>query len=79
MLSAFGLAIFSAFAFKPAEKSTLAVHKGYIQTSPGNCENKMIDCQDVDNGQPCLFGAVQLRRLNASGTSCPTLLWKIDQ
>jgi hypothetical protein len=80
LLFAFGLAIFSAFAFKPAvEESALAVYSGHIQVSPGNCENKLIDCQDTNNGKPCYFGAVQLRRMNASGTSCPTLLWEIEE
>jgi hypothetical protein len=80
MLVAFGFAIFSAFAFKPAaEESALTVYQGHLQVSPGNCENKFIDCQDTNNGKPCYFGSVQLRRMNASGTSCPTLLWEIEQ
>jgi hypothetical protein len=80
MLAVFGFAIFSAFAFKPvkAEKA-LTVFQGHIQNSPGNCENKEVDCQDENNGKPCLYGATQLRRMNSSGTDCPSLLWEIEE
>ncbi|WP_333696018.1 hypothetical protein [Flavobacterium sp.] len=80
MLFAFGLAIFSAFAFKPVlEESALTIYDGHLQVSPGNCVNQFVECQSTDNGKPCYFGSVQLRRMNISGTSCPTLLWEIDQ
>lgn len=80
MLAVFGFAIFSAFAFKPVKaEKTLAVFQGYIQNSPGNCENKNVECQDQDNGQPCLYGVTQLRKMNSSGTDCPSLLWKIEE
>ena len=79
MLVAFGFAVYGAYAFTPAPTDqSQAVYQGHIQVSPGNCENKRIDCQDVSNGKPCLFGSVQLRKMNASGTSCPTLLWQIE-
>ncbi len=79
MLAVFGFAIFSAFAFKSAEpERRMSVFQGYLQASPGNCENKNIECQDEDNGKPCVFGVTQLRRINASGTDCPSLLWQIE-
>lgn len=79
LLVAFGFAMFSAYAFTPAQlDQPQAVYQGHIQVTPGNCENKLIDCQDVNNGKPCKFGTVQLRKMNASGTSCPSLLWQIE-
>lgn len=79
MLVAFGFAIYSAYAFTPAPiDHSQAIYEGHIQTPSGNCENKHIDCQDVDNGKACKFGTVQLRKMDASGTSCPDLLWKIE-
>ena len=80
MVAVFGFAIFSAFAFKTAKtEGELAIFPGHVQISPGNCENKNVDCQDENNGKPCLFGVTQLRKMNSSGTSCPTLLWEIEQ
>ncbi|TDE52735.1 hypothetical protein [Flavobacterium sp. GT3P67] len=80
MVAVFGFAIFSAFAFKTTKSDAeLAVFQGHIQVTPGNCESKEVDCQDVNNGRPCLFGVTQLRKINSGGTACPELLWEIDQ
>jgi hypothetical protein len=80
MLAVFGFAIFSAFAFKPVKsEKALTVFQGHIQNSPGNCENKEVDCQAENNGKPCLYEATQLRRMNSSGTDCPALLWEIEE
>jgi hypothetical protein len=80
MVAVFGLAIFSAFAFKTVKpEKTLDVFPGHIEVSPGNCENKEVDCQTINNGKPCLFGVTQLRKMNGSGTDCPTLLWEIEE
>jgi hypothetical protein len=80
MLAVFGLAIFSAFAFKTVKpEKTFDVFQGHIEVSPGNCENKNVECQDEDNGKPCLYGVTQLRRMNSSGTDCPSLLWEIEE
>ena len=80
MLAVFGLAIFSAFAFNTVKpEKALTVFQGHIENSPGNCENKEVDCQIESNGKPCLFGVTQLRKMNGSGTDCPTLLWEIDE
>jgi hypothetical protein len=79
MLAVFGFAIFSAFAFKPAKtEAKLAVFQGHIETPSGICENKNVECQDDNNGKPCLYGDTQLRKMNSGGTDCPTLLWKIE-
>lgn len=80
MLVVFGFAIFSAFAFKPAKpEARLAVFQGHIQTLSGSCENTEVDCQDQNtNNMPCVYGgSAQLRKINSSGTDCPTLLWEI--
>ena len=80
MLAVFGFALFSAFAFKPVKaEKTLAVFQGHIQTPSGNCENKNVECQDENNGKPCLYGVTQLRSMNSSGTDCPSLLWEIEE
>lgn len=80
MVAVFGFAIFSAFAFKTTKsEGELAVFPGHIQVSPGNCENMEVDCQLDNNGRPCLFGVTQLRKIDSGGTSCPELLWEIDQ
>lgn len=82
MLAVFGFAIFSAFAFKPVKpEARMAVFQGHIQVSPGNCENKEVDCQEEDNGDQCFYGtgSTQLRKINSSGTDCPTLLWRIEE
>jgi hypothetical protein len=80
MLAVFGFAIFSAFAFKPVKpEARMDVFQGHIQVSPGNCENKEVDCQTESNDNPCLYGSTQLRKINSSGTDCPTLLWRIEE
>ncbi len=80
MLAVFGFAIFSAFAFKPViAESRLAVFQGHIQVSPGNCESTDVECQDEETPNPCLYGTTQLRKINSSGTDCPTLLWRNDE
>lgn len=78
MLAVFGFAIFSAFAFNmPKAEGELTTFIGHVQTTPTKCDSKDVECSDVNNNRPCMFGAVQLRKLGA--TTCGSLLWEIDQ